>query len=157
MLTILLPSDVHMTIQLACSRSGARETGGMLFGEHIAEEEFRVAEVTVAGIGSLGSFVRSIADSLRHLNRFFERTRHDYQRFNYLGEWHSHPSFALVPSTTDDKTMFKIVGDPSTGARFAVSLIVRLEAGRLEAAAFAYYPSGRREDGRVLLEQQDEG
>ena len=117
----------------------------MLFGEHIADEEFRVADVTVAGQGSFASFVRAITDVVGLLENFFVQTKRDYQRFNYLGEWHSHPSFALIPSGTDDSTMRAIVNDPSTNARFAVSIIVKLINGKLHAAAFAYFPNGTRD------------
>lgn len=122
----------------------------MLFGEHTAGDVFRVVEATIAGTGTVSSFVRSIFTSVGHLEHFFRRTRHDYQRFNYLGEWHSHPSFALSPSMADDRAMFEIVNDPRTGARFAVSLIVKLSGGGLQTAAFAYFPGGEREDARVV-------
>ena len=124
----------------------------MLFGEHVAEDEFRVLEATVAGTGSIAAFLRSVAEGLRRLERFFDRTRHDYSRYNYLGEWHSHPSFALVPSATDDDTMFDIVNDPATGARFAVSLIVKFEAGGLNSAAYSYFPADHREPSSVVIE-----
>jgi proteasome lid subunit RPN8/RPN11 len=149
MLTIHLTPEVRAVITAACKRSGVRETGGMLFGEHVSEDVFRVMEATVAGTGSMASFVRGILDSLRQLDRFFHRTRRDYQRFNYLGEWHSHPSFELQPSTTDDRTMFDIVNDPGTGARFALSLIVKLIDEDLEARAFVYFPGDERQDGEV--------
>ncbi len=152
MVTIHLPADVSTSLHRACNRAGVRETGGMLFGEHVAENDFRVVEVTVAGTGSVARFLRGVADGLRSLERFFDRTRRDYQRFNYLGEWHSHPSFALVPSATDDDTMFDIVEDPATRARFAVSLIVKLEAGHLSAGAFTYFPGRQREVSRVVIE-----
>jgi hypothetical protein len=125
----------------------------MLFGEHVAEGEFRVVEATVAGTGSIANFLRGIVEGLARLERFFRRTRREYQRFNYLGEWHSHPSFALHPSGTDDATMFDIVNDPSTGARFAVSMIVKLIDDRLQAATFAYFPGNERETGHVVLEE----
>jgi hypothetical protein len=127
----------------------------MLFGEHVGENDFRAVEATVAGTGSIASFLRNISAGLKRLDRFFERTRRDYKRFNYLGEWHSHPSFALVPSGTDDTTMFDIVDDPSIGARFAVSLIVKVDADRLNAAAFTYFPGGHRESCRVLVESDE--
>lgn len=152
MVTIHLPAEVCTRIQRACSRAGVHETGGMLFGEHVADNEFRILEATVAETGSVARFVRSVVDGLRHLDRFFARTRHNYRRFNYLGEWHSHPSFALTPSSTDDATMLDIVNDPSTGARFAVSLIVKMEAGRLVAQAFTYFPAGERESSDVVIE-----
>lgn len=152
MLTIHLPREACQVITAACRRAGVRETGGMLFGEHFADREFKVVEATVAGTGLVASFVRSVGAGLSRLDAFFRRTRHDYKRFNYLGEWHSHPSFALHPSTTDDYSMFEIVNDPSTSARFVVSLIVRLDDDMLSAAAFTYFPGGDREPARVVLD-----
>jgi proteasome lid subunit RPN8/RPN11 len=152
MLTIHLPHEVSDKIAAACTRARIRETGGMLFGEHIADEEFRVADATVAGQGSFASFVRAFTDVIGLLENFFVQTKRDYQRFNYLGEWHSHPSFALIPSGTDDSTMRAIVNDPSTNARFAVAIIVKLVDNRLHAAAFAYFPDGKREGCRVVYD-----
>jgi len=137
----------------ACRTAGCRETGGMLFGEHVAENEFRVLEATVAGTGSVASFLRGVVDGLARLEKFFWRTKRDFRRFNYLGEWHSHPSFALHPSGTDDQTMFDIVNDPKTGARFAVLVIVKLVDERLHAEVFAYFQGSQRENGHVLLEE----
>jgi len=152
MLTIHVPPDVRQAIEAACRKSGLNETGGMLFGEHVAEDRFRVAEITVAGAGSFARFVRSLRGSLARLEKFFQRTQHDYQRFNYLGEWHSHPSFALQPSTRDDATMFDIVNDLETNARFAVAIIVKLQDGQLKARAFSYFPPDEREDADLYFE-----
>lgn len=135
----------------ACKHAGTRETGGMLFGEHVAEDQFRVLEATVASVGSVASFLRSLVGGLAKLDAFFRRTDRDYRRFNYLGEWHSHPSFALLPSGTDDHSMFDIVTDPATGARFAVSIIVKLKDQRLEAEAFVYFPSRVREQAKLIM------
>jgi len=123
----------------------------MLFGEHVSEDVFRIVEATVAGTGSVAAFVRTVLDSLRQLDRFFSRTNRDYRRFNYLGEWHSHPSFALSPSATDDRTMCEIVNDPATGAQFALSLIVKLVDQRLEAKTFVYFTGGKRQDADVVF------
>ena len=60
------------------------------------------------------------------LDEFFQRTGHDYQRFNYLGEWHSHPSFSVRPSIEDVSTMTDIVSNPASAINFAILLIVRL-------------------------------
>jgi len=153
MLTIHLPADVREGMSNACFRAGSRETGGMLFGEHVGENEFRVVEATVAGQGSVTSFLRALAEGLVRLEAFFRRTKRDYRRFNYLGEWHSHPSFALHPSAADDRSMFDIVEDPRTGARFAVSLIVKVQHERLEVAAFSYFPQQQRQDAVVVVDE----
>jgi proteasome lid subunit RPN8/RPN11 len=155
MLTLRIPSDVREAMRQACSHAGMRETGGMLFGEHVGENEFRVAEVTVANVGRFASFVRSLTSSVLRLDRFFVRTQHNYERFNYLGEWHSHPSFELIPSGQDDATMFSIVNDPSVGARFAISVIAKLERGELHARGFAYFPPQDRDDEvQIIFEQR---
>jgi hypothetical protein len=49
-----------------------------------------------------------------------------FRRFNYLGEWHSHPSFSVRPSAQDVSTMTDIVEDQNSLISFAVILIVRL-------------------------------
>lgn len=152
MLKIRLPLDVRATVMAACARAGTDETGGMLFGEHVAEGEFRVVEATVAGLGSFARFIRRVADGLTQLEGFFRRTRREYVRFNYLGEWHSHPSFPLHPSGPDDAAMFEIVADPTTGARFAVSMIVKLADKQLDARAFAYFPGGERQDCDLIFD-----
>jgi hypothetical protein len=152
MLTILLPAEVCEVFSNACRGAGRRETGGMLFGEHVGENEFRVVEATVAGEGSVAAFLRTLAAGLARLELFFRRTNRDYRRFNYLGEWHSHPSFALRPSPADDRAMLDIVEDQSTRARFAVSLIVKMEHDRLEVAGYAYFPEEGRQNARVVAE-----
>jgi len=153
MVTIHLTTEVYEVIKRACRRAGIRETGGMLFGEHLSENEFCVVEATVAGTGTVASFTRGILNGLGRLERFFRRTNHDYLRFNYLGEWHSHPSFELSPSASDDRTMFDIVNDPATSARFALLLIVKLADQNLETRAFVYFPHDERHDDHVVSVQ----
>jgi integrative and conjugative element protein (TIGR02256 family) len=72
------------------------------------------------------SFLRNPETHRRTLNEFFQRTGCDYSRFNYLGEWHSHPSFSARPSATDIRTMTEIVETRSSAISFAVLLVVRL-------------------------------
>jgi [CysO sulfur-carrier protein]-S-L-cysteine hydrolase len=151
MLKIHLGSEPAQAIISACERAGVRETGGMLFGEHVDDSVFRVVEVTALGLGSIANFVRGLVRELAQLERFFRKTKRDYRRFNYLGEWHSHPSFGLHPSSADDDAMFEIVNDPSTGAQFTVSIIVKLVDGRLHAEAFAYFASNKREKCLVVF------
>ena len=57
---------------------------------------------------------------------FFEETGRDFRRFNYLGEWHSHPYFLLHPSQEDVDTMTNLVEHSRAEITFALLLIVRL-------------------------------
>jgi hypothetical protein len=82
-------------------------------------------------------------EALGRLLAFFEHANHDYERFNYIGEWHSHPCFAPEPSLRDDASMRQIVEDPQVGAHFVVLLVVKLDtAGQLLATAHTYLPDG---------------
>jgi hypothetical protein len=126
----------------ALNRAGKRETGGILMGEHVEPGLFRVSELTVQmQMGSFASFVRLVDSVVVPPRRFFARTGHDYRRFNYLGEWHSHHSFALIPSSRDRESMQEIVLDTRVGARFAVLMLVRLgEKSALELDATVFQP-----------------
>lgn len=75
--------------------------------------------------GGQAHFVRSPEAHTAALNAFFERTGQDYARFNYLGEWHSHPRFPVTPSAQDAASMIELVHS-ERGIDFAVLLIVRL-------------------------------
>jgi hypothetical protein len=122
--------------------AGTQEVGGILMGEHVADAVYRVLDLTIQRhSGTRISFVRVIREILSPLRRFFRRTGYNYTRFNYLGEWHSHPSSSLQPSGLDHQTMWEILGDPQAGANFVILMIVRLStAGHLERTVTVYQP-----------------
>jgi len=124
---LILPRKITAQWRPALRSAGRREIGGVLLGEFVNPETFRLLEITVqTDGGTVSHFVR---DPKRHeaaIQRFFEQTGHQYQRFNYLGEWHSHPSFGTHPSSDDIHSMYGIVRDQDVGANFAILLIVRL-------------------------------
>jgi hypothetical protein len=79
-----------------------REIGGMLFAEQLEPNHFSVIDFSLDSFsGSHAAFRRDPGSHQTTLDQFFERTRGDFQRFNYLGEWHSHPSFSVHPSAQD--------------------------------------------------------
>jgi hypothetical protein len=126
---LLLPPNVIAQLIDALSQAGAREIGGVLMGEHVGIDTFRVKELTIQRKGgAFASFVRIVSEILTPLRRFFESTKHDYTRFNYLGEWHSHHSFRLKPRGSDHETMLDIVNDSELGAHFVLLLLVKLDA-----------------------------
>jgi hypothetical protein len=84
-------------------------------------------------------FVREVEPHRTFLGSFFDRTARQYERFNYLGEWHSHPTVPALPSMTDVTSMQSIVDDAAVGAGFAVLLITRKRfLGPLELSASAF-------------------
>jgi integrative and conjugative element protein (TIGR02256 family) len=137
-----VPKKIVKQLKRELRRAGSREIGGLLLGECIGPEVFRIVEITVqrAG-GSHSCFLRQPKNHQAKLDEFFVRTGNDYSRFNYLGEWHSHPSFEALPSTTDIHTMQSIVNDPVVGANFLVLLITKLSGADVEVSGTVFRPN----------------
>lgn len=122
-------------------------------GKHIQDNIFRVADITVQlSDGSHACFTRNLDEHTAQLSDFFERTGKDYKRYNYLGEWHSHPSFIPLPSETDFQTMQSIVSDPQVGANFLVLMIVRLSRKRIEVSAHSFTRNATPKKVELIVE-----
>lgn len=139
---LITPRPVAGRLATELRKAKRREIGGLLFGEHVGGDEFRIVDISVQrGGGSPVHFVRDPAQHQPQLDEFFERTGRDYTRFNYLGEWHSHPSFATLPSGEDMATMRDILADPKVGVNFLVLIIARLNRRSLELSATGFVPN----------------
>lgn len=135
-------------------KAGPREIGGVLVGEHLEGDTFRIADLSVQHSGgSAAHFLRDLEQSQMFLSEFFSKTGNDYARFNYLGEWHSHPSFSPLPSSEDVATMLSIVRDPQVGVHFAVLMIATLRGqSNIELSATAFRSTAKPEPATVELE-----
>ena len=152
MITLVAPPHITDKLTTALTRAGRREVGGVLMAEHVGPNEFHLAELSIQRRGSVTHFVRKLGTALRKINKFFRRTNKHYARFNYIGEWHSHPSFAPEPSVTDHKSMLEIITDPAVGANFVVLLIVKLDdTGAIVGTAHSYLPSGLVHQSNVVF------
>ncbi|QOZ36360.1 Mov34/MPN/PAD-1 family protein [Bradyrhizobium sp. CCBAU 53421] len=153
---LILPVDLVGRLRKELRTAGDREIGGVLVGEHLHDATFRLADLSVQRSGgSVAHFVRDVEQNSTFLRDFFARTGNDYQRFNYLGEWHSHPRFNALPSGQDLRTMQDIVESPDVGAHFAVLLIVSLRRrGVLELSAVAFRPGTSPESVDVVMEDE---
>ncbi len=153
MIKILLPSKIINRLHDSLKIAGDKEIGGILMGEHVAENTFRVVEITIQHqTGTFTSFIRVLKGLASTLQSFFRRTNFEYKRYNYLGEWHSHPAFSLNPSITDVNTMFRIVGDKSVGANFVMLLLVKQSGINFDAASYIFFPEGSYEPIETVLE-----
>jgi [CysO sulfur-carrier protein]-S-L-cysteine hydrolase len=137
---LLITRKIAKRICREMRRAGRQEIGGLLMGEHVSEGIFRIANISVQRSGGTHvSFTRDPAKHRAQLARFFTRTGQDYSRFNYLGEWHSHPSFEAVPSPTDLHTMQSIVDDPAVGVHFLMLLVTGFSTkGDMQVTAMAF-------------------
>jgi [CysO sulfur-carrier protein]-S-L-cysteine hydrolase len=148
-----LPNDQLTLLRDALRRGGTKEIGGQIFGEQLAPSDFLASELTFQKRpGTFARFVVDLLQAARDAVRFFDRSKHHYHRFNYIGGWHSHPSFAVRPSDVDVTAMRRLVSDPSFEGRFAVLMITRLDGDHLTSGAWLFDPAAA--EFAIILEQQ---
>lgn len=138
-----LPNDQSGQLRDALRRAATAEIGGQMYGEQLGPSVFVVTELTFQKrLGSFARFVVDLLQATRDALRFFDRTQHRYARYNYIGEWHSHPSFEAVPSRTDLAAMRTLVSDRDFRGHFAVLMITRLDGERLTCNGWLFDPNG---------------
>ncbi|HRX72915.1 MAG TPA: Mov34/MPN/PAD-1 family protein [Hyphomonas sp.] len=119
------PAPLRSRIRRDLVAAGRREIGGVLMGEQLAPGHFRIVDFSVDPRSGGGAhFVRRPEYHREALEEFFARTESEFDRFNYLGEWHSHPSFPTIPSQQDVNAMHCLV-EHEQEISFSVLLIVR--------------------------------
>ena len=153
---LLLPHPVLKRLRREMRRAGRREIGGLLLGEHIGDETFRLVGVTVQRSGgSSAHFIRDPAQHQTQLDSFFAETGRDFTRYNYLGEWHTHPSFEPLPSPKDISTMQALVENAEVGVNFAVLIIARIAfIGGVQISASLFRPLSMPEDVQIVMEPE---
>lgn len=152
MLRITVPSEVQRRLHRELVKAGDRECGGVLMGEHVGANHFAVRAVSVQKPGAVASFVRQLTGAVSAIRTFCRVNGDNFTRFNYLGEWHTHPLFTVQPSSRDHATMRELAQDKKVGANFVVLLVFRLNQGLLEGSAHTYLPDGSVHQSELDLE-----
>ena len=149
---VSLPHDVRKRLHKTVRKAGRREIGGVLMAEQLEPGNFRLVDFSVdSQMGSAAHFVRSVEYHQAALSDFFEKTGADYARFNYLGEWHSHPNHLPVPSSEDAQSMESLINS-ERDIPFAVLLIVQAGWRRLACSATLFEQGSRRSPISIHLE-----
>ncbi|WP_417682771.1 Mov34/MPN/PAD-1 family protein [Roseibium sp.] len=127
---LVLPRAIVDRMKNMLARAADREIGGILMARQITPGQFEIVDFSVDELtGERAHFVRDHVFHNTFLDAFFERTGYDYEKYNYIGEWHSHPRLPIFPSLTDLESMEDLVN----GERripFAVLLVVRSDTFR---------------------------
>jgi hypothetical protein len=141
-----LPAEQANVLVEALTHARTNEVGGQIYGQQLAASDFRITDITLQRkSGTFARFVVDLVQAARDAFAFFERTRHSYPQYNYIGEWHSHPSFAVQPSTTDVAAMRSVVQDTAFKGNFAVLMIAKLDDAGLHCGGWLFDPRGREE------------
>ncbi|HIF9125386.1 TPA: Mov34/MPN/PAD-1 family protein [Photobacterium damselae] len=151
---LVLPNNVLKKLRFHMFKAGKREIGGMLMGEDLGEQVFRIIDFSVdMKRGTTSSFLRDSDEHDLALLRFYEETGANYKRFNYLGEWHSHPSFSVAPSINDISAMQGIVNG-GENVDFAFLFISRLRwFGLFECSANLFVRGHQPIQVEIIIEK----
>ena len=151
MIKLRIPRNQRSRLRDCLRKAGRKEIGGFMMAELLRPDDFLFADFSVdESTGTSSQFVRNPEAHKAALDEFFQRTNFDYAKFNYLGEWHSHPSFSTNPSMVDILTMQRIV-DHEPKINFSALMIVRLKYGLFfEASAVMFRREHPPETMRVV-------
>lgn len=123
---IVVRSVIDQMTQHARSRF-PNETGGILVGRR-QDQNLLVLAATDSGPNALESPERFRRDGPYSQIRLEQLMRLHGEGTTYLGEWHSHPNLAALPSPTDVAALTEISVDPDYRTDSPLMLIVALAA-----------------------------
>lgn len=153
MIDVVLTTACVMKLRRELRAAGSNEIGGVLAAEQVGDGRFVVRSLSVQRNGKFSSFKRDPIQHRAFIKRFHARTGNNHTRFNYLGEWHSHPSFIALPSSPDLRQMQTLIEDEEQTASFLVLVVVKLaKDGELCGSVHAF--RRRHEPIRVHLKTQ---
>ncbi|WP_193176355.1 Mov34/MPN/PAD-1 family protein [Oricola nitratireducens] len=136
-------------------KAGHKEVGGVLFGEQIAEGDFRIVEATRQRFfgGTATTFNRRGGAARKEILALHKKFGGNPERFNYFGEWHSHPNAPAWPSRQDETTMYNLLADQGEAVNFLVLIIVKLDRdARFHIGATTYLASGHKLNCEIDVE-----
>lgn len=141
---LILPDTIVGRMRVGLERAASREIGGILMARQIIPGCFEIVDFSVDELtGERAHFVRDPIFHNAFLDQFFEKTGHDYENYNYIGEWHSHPQLPILPSLTDLESMEDLVNG-ERNIPFAVLLVVRSDTSAEFVATATFHQCGAR-------------
>lgn len=141
MIEVVLNSRCIRKLRRELEAAGPNEIGGVLAAEQVADGKFLVLDLSVQRNGTTSHFERDPIQHAEFIRRFHERMGNRPEQFNYLGEWHSHPSYPATPSSEDFSQMQKLVEDKEQASTFLALLVVKIDSrGTLRGSTHAFRP-----------------
>lgn len=123
------------------------ETGTALVGSYSDDGHDAVvtelAPLTADSRGERFTFHRGVAGLRRFLRSVFRKSA---GRTHYVGEWHSHPGGAPVPSPTDEENAMEISVDPKAQCAECILVILGLNDQTVELGIYVFSQTRGRID-----------
>ena len=155
----MIPASISDTFVEKLRNSNNREIGGVLFAEQLAYGEFSLLETTFhTSDGNTFTFDRDIVKARKDIRRFHSYYNGKPQKFNYFGEWHSHPHSTSEPSEVDNSMMWEILSQTDESVNFLVLIIVKLiRQSSLDLNATAFLRSGHKLNCTTIIAPTTKG
>ena len=145
--TVLISESCFLKMTEMAQAHYPNEVGTPLVGCY-SDDGFEASVLDLAPLssdskGSPTSFYRGIAG----LRKFFAKLCRSFSgRRHYIGEWHSHPDGATIPSGTDDRNQLEITMDAKTNCPECILIIIG-GTNFDEIGVFVY----SRKHGKIIL------
>lgn len=153
-LSLTIPPAQWNAMQACLETGGLREIGGWLAAEQLAPGKFELVGFTVdLDVGTHNRFDSLPTTHGAQLDGILTANADRSGRVDYLGEWHSHPTFPPVPSDIDIAAMTRMVEE--SGPSFAALLIVRLLGAAVLQATITTFQRGLPPEQGQLITDQD--
>ena len=147
--TVRLSNACFLKMMEMAQAHSPNEVGTSLVGCY-SDNGFEASVLDLAPLspdskGSRTSFYRGITG----LGKFFTKLRETFSgKRHYVGEWHSHPDAAPLPSQTDDRQQLVIAKDPNTKCPECILILIGHTLSNVdEIGVFVY----SRKRGRIPL------
>jgi len=110
--------------QLMCLPARPWEVGGWLLGYWTADERALLVTHATPPAGRGTPFGVKVSGR-GHSERFDEAWEHSGGHVTFLGDWHTHPGCAALPSRRDGRAIMQLAGDPAYGTPRPLSAIIQ--------------------------------
>jgi [CysO sulfur-carrier protein]-S-L-cysteine hydrolase len=149
-LSLTVPRSQLAKLRIHLKKGGNREIGGWLVAEQTAPGKFELVGLTVdLEVGTRDRFDSLPEPHSQQMDRILLENSGRAGRVDYLGEWHSHPTFPPIPSQIDVAAMTDMV--ESNGPSFAALVIVRLMADASIQATITTFKRGQLPEAGQLI------
>lgn len=150
MIEVSITDSCARKLERALRTAGSNEIGGVLAAEQVGDGRFLVVDLSIQNDGTSSNFERDPIQHREFIRRFHSRMGHQPERFNYLGEWHSHPIYLAIPSEADIQQMQSLVEDEDQASTFLVLMVVKLaEDASLRGSVYGFRPQLAPVRGRL--------
>jgi len=147
---VTLADRCTQKLRRALRAAGSKEIGGVLAAEQVGDGRFVVVDLSIQDDGTSSNFERDPIQHRKFIQQFHDRMGNIPERFNYLGEWHSHPSYLAIPSEADIRQMQALVEDDEQASTFLVLMVVKVGAdASLRGSVYGFRPQLTPVRGRL--------